>query len=467
MNITRLLKLLNDTLGTRYPLGKPELEQCLDHVLRTSQDFGQAYGILRRHWRSDFTRLLSDLAGDQKKDRLARQNALVDGYICNSEVPPRRVWDLYSNRVLPLYAINRGRDLHEIPDEVWTVSHSWVHESAHIDVSTSINGNQWPVPIPNDTTLDHVRVELLNLGAEYAWLDVLCLRQRGRPEDEEQRKEEWKLDVPTIGHVYSSSGRPCVTYFNGLGLPFNPSSQILSSTRHWLNRVWTVQEATDSWLPGGATGAACANTLHFFQHHLPRSILKKELDRVHSLAYILRCKTLPIYDEGISPELTWITLLKHMTTDSRAKVALRHAKCRPDDTSLFPSWADFMQCEQEDSDPASDDLYSSSGLYLLDDLPLRMPEPGTYFHKAVHSYGPVSIDCEHKENESGRETFKLQTAGASGNLSCYEIQDCKVSGTFLRSMKYVILELSLKTWLIVEVIGERQIKENTALEVVK
>ncbi len=57
------------------------------------------------------------------------------------------------------------------------------------------------VPIPKDANLDLIRIEMLNLGAEYAWLDVLCLRQLGG-RGEDLRKEEWKLDVPTIGHVY-------------------------------------------------------------------------------------------------------------------------------------------------------------------------------------------------------------------------------------------------------------------------
>ncbi len=35
---------------------------------------------------------------------------------------------------------------------------------------------------------------MLNLGAEYVWLDVLCLRQKeGLRED--LREEEWKVDV--------------------------------------------------------------------------------------------------------------------------------------------------------------------------------------------------------------------------------------------------------------------------------
>lgn len=88
-----------------------------------------------------------------------------------------------------------------------------------IDVMTPINGNEWPVPIPKDTDLDLVRIEMLNLGAEYVWLDVLCLRQRGG-RGEDIRGEEWKLDVPTIGHVYRITEK-VVCYFSGLGRPLS------------------------------------------------------------------------------------------------------------------------------------------------------------------------------------------------------------------------------------------------------
>ncbi|EKM53748.1 uncharacterized protein PHACADRAFT_198168 [Phanerochaete carnosa HHB-10118-sp] len=250
LGINDLLKLLNDVLGASYSLKKQGLQECLQHFRRTSRDFGQVYGSLRGHWLlPGFAGVLSGLVKEQKKDEAEREIAI--------------------NRILPLYALSSDRS---IPiTKVWTVSHSWVHESARTDVWTPINGNEWPVPLPNDTTLEHVRVELLNLGAEYSWLDVLCLRQRGRPEDEKRRKEEWTLDVHTIGYIYSL-GLPCITYFNGLGLLFDPSLKILSSDRHWFNRVWTVQEATDKWLPGGLTGVASADALVFFREHLPRSV---------------------------------------------------------------------------------------------------------------------------------------------------------------------------------------------------
>ncbi|EKM53765.1 uncharacterized protein PHACADRAFT_211413 [Phanerochaete carnosa HHB-10118-sp] len=296
LNVTELLEL-NDILGTGYSLDERGLMQCLAHFLCFSRDFGQVYGSLRCHWRSNFTQLLFDLAAKQREDEAMRKNALDCGYITNSWVSTRRMWDPHSNRVLPFHVLPSG-GYSKIPDYVWTLSHSWVHETcARTNVWTPINGYEWPVPIPNDTTFDHVRVELLNLGAE---------------------KEEWELDVPTIGYMYARS-LLCATYFNGLGLPFDPSPQVLSSDRHWLNRVWTVQEATNSWLPGGATGTVSADTRHFFQN-LPRSMplfdrlpfaaeamqgrhCTTELDRIHGLAYILGCETLPIYDEGMPPEL--------------------------------------------------------------------------------------------------------------------------------------------------------------------
>ena len=76
---------------------------------------------------------------------------------------------------------------------------------------------------------------MIRLGVRYAWLDVLCLRQALPPLDrpfwdtlrpqarakdfvipdhtelrkirEQCRLEEWKVDVPTIGAIYSGQGR--------------------------------------------------------------------------------------------------------------------------------------------------------------------------------------------------------------------------------------------------------------------
>ncbi len=60
------------------------------------------------------------------------------------------------------------------------------------------------MPMPKDANLDLIRIEMLNLGVEYAWLDVLCLRQKSE-KNEYVRTFEWRVDVPTIGSVYNGT----------------------------------------------------------------------------------------------------------------------------------------------------------------------------------------------------------------------------------------------------------------------
>ena len=193
------------------------------------------------------------------------------------EVMPRRLWDLTSNRVVEFRMLQsellaykfttaqqfgkararaefRASDSSELEVPVfWAISHSW--ETIIGPVETPINQYQWPVPLPCskfDLERD-VRQELLNYEIEYVWLDVMCLRQQPatnlNPLDsqtpslaalnEAKQKEEWKLDVPTIGNVYRVA-QGIVRYFNGLGRPF--SSEGWDSDRHWLHRAWTLQE---------------------------------------------------------------------------------------------------------------------------------------------------------------------------------------------------------------------------------
>lgn len=83
-----------------------------------------------------------------------------------------------------------------------------------------------------------MRKQLLDFGAKYVWLDVLCLRQSSNPCPKKHcpqecelclhqlsyfdwlKKLEWEIDVPTIGNVYRSA-KKIVRYFNGLGVPFS------------------------------------------------------------------------------------------------------------------------------------------------------------------------------------------------------------------------------------------------------
>ena len=71
-------------------------------------------------------------------------------------------------------------------------------------IETPINQHSWPVrmPLPKDLNLDcDLRKEMLDFGAEYVWLDVICLRQQSEDNLEELKEKEWKLDFPMIGNI--------------------------------------------------------------------------------------------------------------------------------------------------------------------------------------------------------------------------------------------------------------------------
>lgn len=173
---------------------EPELESWIEDVIEQGWDLGTVYGHLRLWWRSSEH---STAAIERMEARKGAWEALYE-YSLEDHVnikdpqkfPPRRIWDLYSNRVLPFHVLlELDPFVPPIHPYVWAVSHCWVPDSERHNIFTSINGREWPVPIPKDTTLDHVRIELLNMGAEYVFLDVLCLRQEYGLEWERLREE--------------------------------------------------------------------------------------------------------------------------------------------------------------------------------------------------------------------------------------------------------------------------------------
>ena len=174
---------------------------------------------------------------------------------------PRRIWDICANTVIPAAWIC-GPDFLPISTVgVRPVSHAWVADGDLTFIMTEANQQLWPIPLPKGTQLEDVRQEMIRLGVRYAWLDVLCLRQqalaknfaipvgRGLIERREKRRlEEWKIDVPTIGAIYSNPDNlsiygdgPTVIFMNGLGRPFQDEGW--ASERHWLRRAWTLQES--------------------------------------------------------------------------------------------------------------------------------------------------------------------------------------------------------------------------------
>lgn len=332
---------MNTALRTTYDLSPDRLELlqgCHDFFT----DFGQVYALLRPRWHRTPRQAIDGIHMSHRRDDEERKKAITKDTITNPKIRPRRVWDLWSNRVVPIWMAGAEVQYHL---DFIAVSHAWMDVSLRTNINTPINGYEWPVPVPIDTTLERVRMELLNtiaaspLSPSLVWLDVLCLRQGGVPKKEELRLEEWKLDVPTIGWIYRVSSRQVFCYYSGLGRPLEAGD--LTSPRHWLNRAWTLQETTERWMIGGISplsppmdprdpgygtvndvlrplrerimvmshrnGVGCFALLDDMRHRSAET----EIDKIAGLAYFFRepGKPLATYTQNQDPEVAWLHLI--------------------------------------------------------------------------------------------------------------------------------------------------------------
>ena len=467
MTASDLLDQLNSVMGTKRKLRAPGLQDLLEDIRSTACDFGEAYGMLRPWWSKDSPTILQDLEKRKREASQMREVAILESSIRSSNIPPRRVWDLYSNRVVPLYILPEASILF-FPDYLWTVSHSWATDDDQVKVWTNINGKHWPVPIPRGTTLDHVRIELLNMGAEYVWMDILCLRQKGADTDEGTRREEWKIDVPTIGQIYRGmpTCRPCVVYFNGLGRPLDTSPELFESDRHWFNRVWTLQESLKTWLPGGLTGEPLAGSRDFFNRldnlvksmsgekeqaelvqDLTRRHCTKELDKIGGLAYVLNCSSLPVYDESSSVESAWALLIKHMPPGECVRIFLEYGADSP--FGLWISWSGFIKPLQP--------LPSLPYFYPKNVRKLRAPrvEPEVTKERGLACPGQIIGPCAIvREPQKGVDdgTVRLDVGRDS-----IRFRPSRIHGVFLPDISYSLVIVSpwkLQNWVVVEVVKE-------------
>ena len=203
---------------------------------------------------------------------------VIEGYI--HHMYPRRVWDICANTIIPAtWFCGPACPLTELPMillGVKPISHAWVAYGDLTYIMAEANQCMWPIPLPRGVELEDIRGEMIRLGVRYAWLDVLCLRQQFQTDlaisvssevtkcREQRRLTEWKVDVPTIGAIYSNlqycsiyKGGPIVIFMSGLGRPFRDEEW--ASERHWLRRAWTLQETPVlsqcliAGLPGGAS----------------------------------------------------------------------------------------------------------------------------------------------------------------------------------------------------------------------
>ncbi|SJL02735.1 uncharacterized protein ARMOST_06071 [Armillaria ostoyae] len=416
LGVNELLEKLNSTLGTSYIL--EILSESLQSALRScverrDYDFGTAYARLRPYWFEPYEPASRYIVEDERNDQDMRNQWLTNKRISNWDAPPRRVWDLYANRVVPYWVVRKYP---------WAISHAWVYYEELKYVMTPINQNEWPVPIPKDANLDLIRIEMLNLEAEYVWLDVLCMRQKvGKQQQQELRKrqelreeriygqekhdeelrrtlssgysapeafraenilpsysahvqevyldnirlEEWKVDVPTIGWVYRKADQ-VVCYFSGLGRPLTTVD--LVSDRSWFKRAWTLQEMNIDPIVGGMIGPEVPAELHtqleslrqmrrddFVFDILIQMRTRKStnpVDRVAALVYLFHSEYIPIYDEDQSEEDAW-TALVNITQDwFRADLFFFYPKPGDGKQVWRPSWNQAMKHTVSWRDPS-------------------------------------------------------------------------------------------------------------------
>ncbi len=373
LGIDGLLARLNATLHTSYTLGSKilpflgivQLRSILEPYVARNDDFGTVYAHLRPYWYDyDVATIRHGLRIWEEGDREMRRKVLVDGRITKREVPPRLVWDLCANRVVPYWVAHTERW------GMFGISHAWVDEKDRVSVMTPINGYEWPVPMPKDANLDLIRIEMFNLqdrtdtAMGYTWLDVLCLRQEGG-KNEHLRLEEWKLDVPTIGSVYEKAEN-VVCYFNGLGRPLDLTSDYFESDRCWFRRAWTLQEITEDLIIGGKTGddvmeqdvqmrfdkelmslrkirqAFCSINTVGVLSEMQNRVSTNPLDRVAGLVYLLQLDFIPIYEAEQSPADAWEILVDAMKPENRTELLVYYPEPGNGKKRWRPSWQQAM-----------------------------------------------------------------------------------------------------------------------------
>ncbi len=217
-------------------------------------------------------------------------------------------------------------------------------------------------------SLELIRIEMLNLGVEYTWLDVLCLRQKGGPQ-EDLRVQEWKLDVPTIGGVYDYA--KVVIYLSGLGQLLSLEDGDLDSDQCWFRRAWTVQEVGRDMIIAGDTpdGPMHARPIdedwnyetdlltRFYKQlqsvqesrglfgrlaEMQKRVSTNPVDRVAGLAFPLLPITIPAYYESESLEDAWTALVDAIQPVMRVDFLLGYPGAGLGCKKWRPTWKQVM-----------------------------------------------------------------------------------------------------------------------------
>ncbi|KAK0215182.1 hypothetical protein EDD85DRAFT_498809 [Armillaria nabsnona] len=279
----------------------------------------------------------SSAPGKPSASRCARATCSTTG-----SIPPRRIWDLFKNVSF------RG--------------------------GSSVCTHAWPVPIPHGVDLHLLRIKLLELGAEFVWVDVFCLRPLGGLR-EDLRELEWRLEVPSIGFVYDGFWRwfasigPSVHYLNGLGRPIGGCVD-LESERSWFQRAWTLQEMSNDYLIGGemsegaeeghreelaalrhingtpdVTNLACplsTSLLLNVRKEMQIRVSTNPRDKVARLFYLFLLRCIPVYSASQKEEDAWNVIVREMDLRVRGQPFVLHPCPGPVTRQWSLSWEQVM-----------------------------------------------------------------------------------------------------------------------------
>ncbi|KAK0224546.1 hypothetical protein EDD85DRAFT_981251 [Armillaria nabsnona] len=309
------LDQLNTTLGTTYSLDHPSLSSFLEACITSRYDFGLIYGLLHVIWYTDnWSTIRDELSREEEDDREIRQEAFFGNWIVDPSFRPRRVWDLYSNRVVPSWSM----DFYFNCSWLQPISHTWMDEKDHTVVWMPINRYKWPIPIPKDADLNLIRIEMLNLGAEYAWLDVLCLRQEGDLESDwswfrhtgmlQEIGNERVIagDTPDGPlHVECKYGK----YETDLLTRFHRQLESTHQMTRFHKQLWqsTHEMSID---------------VHEALEEMQTRVSTNPVDKIAGLAFLMGSATIPAYYESESLEHAWTALVNAMGRGHRGALFL-------------------------------------------------------------------------------------------------------------------------------------------------
>ena len=476
-SLAAFIGLNEDTVQSKYQW----IQNDIHYFISCNFDYGLAYAAARVAWKHFNEHSMdSNVISVQRSWWRKHAQGLYEARLMAIEIShpgseqeviispysimPRRLWDLKSNRVVNFHLI---QSTIKTPPTFWAVLHNqivnyWPH------ILTAINQHQWPIPLPKSISLDHLRSELLTLGAEYIWIDVICLRQQSG-NDYQLQYDEWKLDIPTTGNIYRAAAK-IVCYFNGLGIPFG--NEDWDRPRHWLWRAWTPQEIEDekTIINGGTPQGqgqgqvfvnsqgkvldraiksrdgirpvmqltAQVDSLHGCEiYELMREVAKgyasNPVNNILELLYLLRTTKLPCYSEHKYCEDFWAQCFHLLPFERKAEILFNFPYRG---SQWFPSWEQMRAWPVRD--PGYDHMRFQSPLNSMRNIPWQ----NSFFISNIwiipHA---VLLKTKRTGRYNGKIRNRLFGSNAAKNSSEYEVQiNNRVFGFFLPYLSQELID---------------------------